>query len=391
MQRLREQCALCRRRGVGRLPWAGLLLVLVVLTACGSSYTYSIPSQTGDGWSTSSLEEVGIKEAKLAKLVDRINDGTYADVHSVLIARDGKLVFEEYFRGYTWNYDDPEFHGELVQFDAQRSHNLASVTKSVTSALLGIAIDQGAVGGVQDAVCDYFPAYAAACSHGKEALTLEHLLTMSSGLRWNEADLPYSDLNNDVVQLFIVDDPIGFVLSKPLDHQPGSTWYYNGGGTNVLAEVIHQATGQRMDEYAEQVLFGPLGITEVTWEYLPNDLVYASGNLRLRPRDMVKFGQLFLDGGEWQGQRLVSQEWVAASTAWRMDPGPGEGYGYQWWLFDADHGGETVRVYHASGWGGQQIMVLPALDMVVVFTGGNYTSNDPAYEILTRHILPAVE
>jgi CubicO group peptidase (beta-lactamase class C family) len=204
-------------------------------------------------------------------------------------------------------------------------------------------------------------------------------------------ELPYSNSRNDLVQLFLVSDPVEYILSKPLVAEPGSAWYYNGGNTNLLGEVIRQATGQRLDAFAAQNLFAPLGITNYEWDFINPDFIHASGNLQLRPRDLAKFGSLYLHGGVWNGQRIVSQEWVDASVHHHATPRGGGGYGYQWWLRTYDAGATDVDAFHAAGWGGQRIVVLPEMDMVVVFTGGNYVDDDPADEIITRYILPAVQ
>jgi CubicO group peptidase (beta-lactamase class C family) len=203
-------------------------------------------------------------------------------------------------------------------------------------------------------------------------------------------DVPYEDAQNDLIQLFRVRDPVAYILSKPLVAEPGRDWYYSGGNTNLLGEVIRAATGQRMDAFAEQHLFAPLGITNYRWDHLNADTIHASGNLELQPRDMAKFGVLYLNGGVWEGQRIVSQEWVDASTQVHA-PLTGGGYGYQWWLRSYDYGSKSAPCFFAAGWGGQRIHVFPELDMVVVFTGGNYVDEEPVGDIITRFILPAVQ
>jgi CubicO group peptidase (beta-lactamase class C family) len=204
-------------------------------------------------------------------------------------------------------------------------------------------------------------------------------------------ELPYSDWENDLIQLFLVPDPVEYILAKPLVAEPGTEWYYNGGNTNLLGETIRQATGQRMDAFAAQHLFAPLGITDYEWDFINPDMIHASGNLQLRPRDMAKFGTLYLNGGMWNGQQIVSQAWVEASTQAYTTLSWGGGYGYQWWLRSYNLGSEKVDTFYAAGWGGQRINVFPSLDMVVVFTGGNYVDEEPVDEILTRFILPAVQ
>jgi CubicO group peptidase (beta-lactamase class C family) len=372
----------------------GLWLVLLCgigLMACASKQTYQAPKQTDDGWQTASPADVGLDEQQLREAVERIKDKTYQNVDSLLIVKEGKLVFEAYFDGNEWDYDSPQFRGELVHYGAETRHNLASVTKSFTSILVGIALDQGAIQSVDDPVFSYFPQYAHLSDERKATITLKHLLTMSSGLRWNEGELPYSDPNNDLVRLFTEPDPIDYILSRPLVTEPGVKFYYGGDNTNLLGEVIRSATGQRMDVFAEEHLFGPLDITDYAWDFINPDMIHASGNLQLRPRDMAKLGQLCLNGGMWEGQRIVSEAWIAESTQKHVTHSATSGYGYQWWLETYRVRPASVDTFAALGWGGQKIIVLPDLAMVVVFTGGNYASEDPSEEILTRYILPAVQ
>jgi CubicO group peptidase (beta-lactamase class C family) len=366
-----------------------VLLCAIVLASCAPAQTSLAPEQTGDGWQTASLSDMGVDEGKIDRAVNLIRDGTYQNVHALLIVKDGKLVLEEYFGGYTWNYNDDQFKGDLVDFDPDTTHNLASVTKSFTSALVGIAIDRGFISGVDEKAFAFFPGYAHLNDERKDKITLEHLLTMTSGFECNEMELPYSDTRNDLVQLFIVSDPIEYILAKPAIHEPGTEWYYSGGNTNLLGEIIRETTGLRMDDFAAEHLFAPLGITNYEWDYINPDMVHASGNLRLRPRDMAKFGALYLNGGVWNGERIVSEAWVEASTAEHVSLSWGGGYGYQWWQRTYKAGATSVDSFYAAGWGGQRITVFPSLDMVVVFTGGNYVQQEPVDEIISRYILPA--
>jgi CubicO group peptidase (beta-lactamase class C family) len=373
-----------------------LLLVVLVCAAllascCAPAHTSSTPKQTGDGWQTASLDEVGISEEKIDQAVARIQDDTYSNVHSILIVKDGKLVFEEYFDGYVFDYNGDEYRGAFTEFGVDTTHNLASVTKSVTSALVGIAIDQGLIEGVDEPVFAFFPEYASLNDEEKDAITLYHLLTMTSGLEWNEMELSYGDTRNDLIQLFIVSDPKAYILSKPVASEPGTEWYYNGGGTNLLGEAIREVSGLRMDDFAEAYLFDPLDITNYEWDYINSDMVHASGNLRLRPRDMAKFGYLFLTRGVWKGERVISEEWVEESTKKHVSPSWADGYGYQWWLKTYRSDSISVDSFYAAGWGGQRIIVFPSLDLVLVFTGGNYVGQEPVDEIVVRYILPAVQ
>ena len=368
------------------------LLVLACFAACTPSYDYRVPEQMDDGWPVAHASDVGLDEKTLCEMVDRVRDGTYENVHSILIVKDGKLAFEEYFEGYRWFYDRDRYRGEKIRFDVDTVHNLASVTKAVTSALVGIAIDRGYIEGVDTPVFDFFPAYTHLRNEIKDQITLHHLLTMSSGLQWNEGEYGYDDDRNDLIRLFREPDPVAYILSRPVIHEPGSTYYYSGGDVNLLGEVIKVATGQRMDAFAEEVLFAPLGITRYEWDFINRDVVHASGNLQLRPRDVAKFGTLYWNDGVWlDGQQIVSSEWVQTSIQGHIPiPGSGDSYGYQWRLRTYRVGSSTVQGYSKAGWGGQWAMVFPEQDTVVVFTGGNYASRDPAGEIAARYILAAV-
>jgi CubicO group peptidase (beta-lactamase class C family) len=358
------------------------------VVSCAPNSLLPIPEETGDGWQTASLESVDLDPPKIQEAVSKIEDGVFKNIHSIVIVKDDSLVFEIYFQGYAWDYDADQFKGELIDYGRDTIHNLASVTKSFTSALVGIAIDHGYIESIESAVFDFFPEY---WDEQKEKITLEHLLTMTSGFEWNEMAVPYSDLSNDLVMLFQVPDPIGYILQKPNVAKPGDEWYYNGGNTNLLAEIIREATGLRMDEFAEEHLFSKLGITHYEWDFINPDMIHASGNLMLRPRDLAKFGYLFLNGGVWDEKRIVSEDWVRESTMESVSLSSSVGYGYQWWQTKYRSGDETFEAFHASGWGGQEIVVFPSLEMVVVFTGGNYVGVQPTETILTTYILPAVE
>ena len=365
-------------------------LCMLCLLSCARAQPSNRPEKSGDDWQVTTPDQVGLDADKLDQAVARIADGTYQNVHAIVVARRGKLVFERYFRGHTFFYDGDQYQGDRIDFDRDTTHNLASVTKSVTSILMGIAIEQGAIQSVDAEVFDFFPQYAHLNDPHKETITLKHLLTMSAGLQWNGMEVPLSNPGNDLIRLFRVSDPIEYILAKPLVSVPGEEFYYNGGCTNLLGEVIRTTTGQRLDAFSSH-LFEPLGITDYEWDFINADIIHASGNLKLRPRDMAKIGQLALNGGEWDGRSIVSEAWIAESTRHHIASSSTSGYGYQWWLKTYQVGDTAFDAFYAAGWGGQKILVFPDWDMVVVFTGGNYASRDPSEEILTRYILPAVQ
>lgn len=348
-----------------------------------------------DGWSVGSAVEVGFDLQILGELVDHVRDRSECAVHGILIVKDDKLVFEEYFDGYRFDYDDPEFRGEPVAFDSTTRHTLMSVTKAVPAALIGRAIDDGLIQGVGEPVLAAFPQYAHLGQAGADEITVEHLLTMTSGLEWNEWDVPLTDTDNDLIQLFIVSDPIKYILAKPVTHEPGTYWYYSGGDVNLLGEYFEAVTGVAIDEFSVSHLFEPLGISDYQWQYITPDVVYVSGELELRPRDMAKFGFLYLNDGVWAGTQVIPRDWVEASIAEHVAipgrTGEGTGYAYQWFTQTYEHSGVAIEAVQRTGWGGQALVLFQTLDMMVALTGGDYLLQCQFGDLLTEYVLPALD
>jgi CubicO group peptidase (beta-lactamase class C family) len=402
---IHPQTKRCRNLSVFLLS---LLTICVCfsLSSCGvqstiistpEGYQYQVPVETGDGWETASLADVGMDEAYLIEFMNRLKTIDKHRLHSLLIVKDGKLVFEEYFPGYKFNL--AQWTGQ-TGFDRDDTHNLCSVTKSFTSAILGIALDQGFIQSVDQKVIDFFPEHSDLLSTASEKhdLTIEHLLTMTSGIDWDDETTPYHDPSNDMYQMFNSHDPMEFILARDILITPGSRFDYSNCNTNVLGEIIRMATGQRIDVFAESHLFDKLGITDFKWQKLPNDMIFTSGDLRLRPRDMGKFGYFFLNDGLWKNERILSQEWIEISTREHIDLNSepnivhwADGYGYQWWIWESLYGVD-FEAYMASGWGGQWIIISPELDMVIVSTAGNYYSTEkiPIQTVIAKHILPSI-
>ena len=365
--------------------------IVPLLCVCSSvpsepnpGYSYTLPEQTGDGWSTTSLIQAGIDETLIVAAIEGIKRGDYPRVHSILVARHGDLVLEEYFRGQVYLNPVQRF-GPEVLFDRDRTHQLASVTKSITSTLAGLAVHHAFIEDLQVPVHTFFPEYAGAFDEAKKRITLEHLLTMTSGWEWNE-NTEWGVSSNDMYGFNVASDPLAYLVGKGLAAEPGLSWVYNGGAVTLLGKLIEKASGKNLEAFSDQYLFTPLGVTDFSWPYMKPTLIAAHGDARLRPRDMAKLGQLFLDGGVWNGTRILPESWVEAATGGALD---GD-YGYLWWGDGSWGGYEVFRSFSARGWGGQWIIVLPDLDMVVVFTGGNYESWDPVETIMVEHILPAV-
>lgn len=364
------------------------LIVIGIALGCGDSptvtdgvYRYDVPEQTGDGWDTGHLTDYGFELEPIGEMIALVENGTYPNVHSVLIVRDGVLLLEEYFPGYSSG-------GTFYAYDRETLHECFSVTKSVNSALIGIAIDDGLIAGAQAQISDYLSEYADIfVDPDKDRLLLHDLLTMSAGLEWDELTYPYGDPNNSHYWMRQSPDPIRYTLERPVAADPGIQFAYNSGLALTLGRIVENATGERADLYAESNLFAALGITDYLWR-LANDGVTLNtgGGLLLRPRDMAKFGQLYLNGGSWGAMQVVSEEWVSESVRQHTSYCC---YGYQWWLISFELAdGTTLHSSTAIGYGGQYVFVFSELDLIVVLTGGNYDQSiSYAYDLVETHIL----
>lgn len=355
------------RARLGGRPWKALalLVLLAVVFASGCDLAIlpwrpvcDIPEQLDNGWDVASLDAVGIDAAAIARLADQIEDGRYGTVHSCLIVKDSALVYEKYFHG----------------FNRDMLHRLYSVTKSVTSSLIGIAIEDGLVSGVDQLVMAYFPEYVSeGWDEAKNAITLQHLLIMSSGLQYDENSYPYSDSRNSWSQMTATGDWMKWALDQPLVAEPGTRFNYSTGNSHLFAGIIYKTAGVHVTEFAEERLFGPLGIDDYFW-YMGDGYPATGGSfggLKLRPRDMAKFGTMYLNDGRWKGEQVVPKEWVSESVIPRISSWGDSQYGYQWWLYSRRVSGEDIDWFAARGYGDQLIAVVPSLDMVIVITSGN--------------------
>ncbi len=356
------------------------------------------PAEHGDGWKSAAPSDVGLDGHALLRLTESIRSGDWGNVHAVLIERDGRLAYEEYFAG-----PDQRWGRDLgtLDADAGRLHDLRSVSKTVTSTLVGIALGHGEIDSVQTRIGALLPERETALSGRKEAIRLEHLLTMSSGLQWDESR-PYSDPMNDERRLAESEDPVGFVLGRPLVREPGSTWNYSGGSTQLLAAILESQTGSPLAEFANQALFEPLGIADTEWLGDLAGMPAAASGLRMRPRDLAKIGSLFLHEGRWNGRQVVPSSWVETALRPHIDnrdpESPGfvlrSGYGYQWWVNTFETPLGPLDVVSAVGNGGQRVFLVPELKMGVTMLGGAY--NDPRFfwtpeRLLIERIVPAVQ
>jgi len=353
--------------------------------------TYQPPENINDGLDVGSVEEVNIDQTLIEKAVNDIERGKYGEVHSMLIYSKGKLVLEEYFEGHKYQWDAPNAHGDLVTFSKSTQHFAHSVSKSFTSICIGIAVDKG-----------FLPEHQHLSTDGKDKITIEHLLTMTSGIQWDEWNAPYASLENDMGKMwFSCEDPIYCALINPLINEPGTSFTYNGGGIVLLGEILKNAAGIDIDEFSKKYLFEPLGIDSYDWVLIfENGVIDTAGGLKVTPRDMAKIGATFLNNGIFNGKQIISENWIEKSaTPYQGNTSiklPGEdfgkvGYAYTWWTREFSASGKRLNGFWANGWAGQKIMVFPELDTVVVFTGGNYTSNNHNLKILERYIFPAIQ
>jgi CubicO group peptidase (beta-lactamase class C family) len=350
---------------VALAPWRIAAVQAQTAVACGA------PLPLEDGWRIDTPDAAGFDRSRLCGLADRLQDAD--DVHSVVVARHGRLIFERYFAGYDepWGHDDKRY-----EFDATMKHDMRSVSKSVVSLLAGIAIDRGLIQGVDAPVLQFFPELASAAPEGWMAIRLRDVLTMSSGISWDE-NRPWNDPKNDEPHLGSETDPMRYVLSKPIAAPPGTQWNYNGGGVDLLGAMIARQSKQPLDVFAREALFAPLGITDFEWQTYQNGRISAAAGLRLRPRDATKIGQLMLNKGAWQGAQIVPADWIEQSTRPRFQAIGYFGglffYGRFWWLGRTLSGEREVPWISAMGLGGQRIFIVPSLDLVVTTTSGLYT------------------
>jgi CubicO group peptidase (beta-lactamase class C family) len=344
-----------------------------------AAYLYQPPPELGDGIAVGDLASAGLDASVANAIVRGVEDGTYADLHGVLVHRGGRLVLEEYFYGY----------------DRDRPHQMRSATKSVVSALVGVAIDNGALAGVDERVLPRLPYASLANAHPqKEALTLGDLLTHRTGLACDDWDGSSPGNESRVYQS---DDWVKFFLDLPVAAERGTMARYCSAGVLTAGRMVERATGEPLPAYAQRVLFGPLGIRagDVRWDFtLSEENAESFAQLHLRPRDMLKLGILFRDQGRWEGRQVVSADWVRASTAEHSRIGD-QGYGYYWWhqwlSVPTESGHQRVDMVVATGNGGQKIYLVPSLDLVAVFTGGAYNAeNSPPNAVMRNVILPAL-
>jgi CubicO group peptidase (beta-lactamase class C family) len=345
------------------------------------------PESRQDGWQTASIESAGIASKPLQDLQKAVQAGEFKKIGSVLIARHGKLVYEAYFDG-----------------DANSLRDTRSATKSITDILIGIAIGEKKLSGVDARIMQLLPEHARKAQNPdprKDKITVEDFLTMSSPLEcddWNDAS------RGNEERMYVVEDWAQFILDLPIRGRMhlgeqidppshGRYFSYCTGGVFTLSEVLQKVTGERTDHYAQDKLFGPLGITDAKWVYSPLNIPQTGGGLRLSSRDLLKIVQLYLNSGNWQGTRIVDEAWVRTSVQPHARIDDDTEYGYLWWLKSFKSGGKSYSAFLMNGNGGNKVVAFPLLDLTVVITSTNYNTrgmHEQTDKLLTDYILAAV-
>jgi len=362
--------------------------VLLFATCLSAATLFAQPARPAqEEWLTATPDSAGLSSTSLRAMEQAIRSNEFRKITSILVAREGKLVYESYFDG-----------------DASTSRNTRSATKTITGMLVGIAIDKKMLSGVDTRIMPFFKDKQPIQNPDprKERITVEDFLTMSSALECNDWN-DFSRGNEE--RMYLIEDWIQFTLDlpvrgfssynkKPQDSPYGRSFSYCTAGALTLSGVLAGATGMPPQEFARQNLFEPLGIKQADWILSPLGVAMTGGGLGLRSRDLLKLGQLYLDGGMWHGQRVVSESWVKTSISPHALIDDQTEYGYFWWLKGFKTGTKTYAAYYMSGNGGNKVAVFPELKLVVVLTSTNYSTpgmHQQTDKLLTDYILASLE
>jgi CubicO group peptidase (beta-lactamase class C family) len=321
----------------------GVTGIIVFAQAFGGNTTTVFSQQQSISWKTASPESQGLDSAVLAEALDYVR-ARKIPVHSFLIVRNGKMILDAYFYPY----------------QGREVHDVASVTKSFTSAAIGIAIGKGHFRDVDQKVLSILPLAASNSDRRKESLSIRHLLTMTSGL-----DCDTEGGEKALAAMRSSSDWAAFALALPMRAESGSQYAYCSCNNHLLSSLVTAVTGESLSQFAEKRLFRAMGITDIIWPHDAKGRTHGWGDLHLHPRDMAKFGLLYLNQGRWNNAQVVPASWVLESSKTSVTVRPGVGYGFSWWI-------NTARppIFEAVGRGGQRISILPKENIVLVFTGG---------------------
>ncbi|MCE7990854.1 MAG: serine hydrolase [Roseivirga sp.] len=355
-------------------PFLILFLFVNSLVQGQDRYQYQPPELLGDSWQISEATDEGLKTELFEKFFNALGAQEHK-MHSMLIVKNGKLVMEEYFNGY----------------DQGKRQDLRSVTKSVISLLVGIAIEKGRIKSVDDPISHYLPRFRKSMNADpdKQLITIRHLLTMSSGMDCNDWDKKSAGQED---KLYKKKNWLDHMAGLSVIHAPGSESYYCTGGVMLLARILEFTSGMDWRLQAEEYLFKPIGINDVAYGHTSKKQMPSEAQrLYMRPRDVAKLGHLVLNWGQWEGKQLVPASWIE-QISFRKTQISGVDYSYLWWKLPFEKNGMKVDATCATGNGGQYLLVFPEHDLVAVFTGGAYNSEEDKlpFAIVNRVILPSL-
>lgn len=350
-------------------------------------------------WPVATPQSQSMNADSLKAFDEDIAAGKFGYVDGMVVTRNGKLLYQKTYQhdynkvygdsakvkgglnaldpGGPYNYYNawwhPYYHGSQL-------HSLQSVTKTITSVIIGVASARNEFPDLSTPVLHFFDTTQVKnIDDRKRRMTVRHLLTMTSGFDWNE-NLPYSDPLNDCSVMEASFDWVQYAIDKPMAHEPGQTFNYNSGSSQLLAFIFRKATGRDIEEYAAKYLFSPLGISQFFWKRIPTGLCDTEGGLYLAATDLAKIYYLFLMDGNWNGQQVVTKEWVKASVTPAITVGRGVKYGYKWWLHE--YGADNSKyAWTGSGFGGQWPIIIPEYGIVAVFTGWNIIDGRPSLRV----------
>lgn len=374
-----------------------LIFFLLIITCSCSLFTRK---NSTFYWERSTPLAEGINPLTIDSIHQEILNGDFGLIDHLLLIRHGKVVLDNHYihdykkiaekhdtTNFMYNYDHPAWH---PFYNNTELHSLQSVSKSITSVLLGIAIDNGYIKNVNIPVMPMFSNYKTETGNElKDAIILEDLLTMRSGMKWDESSLHIPEENN-CVMLELSKNWVQYIMNQPMDTIPGTVFVYNGGATVLLGEIIKHTTGMHIDEWAEKKLFEPLGINNYYWKKSPIGEIDTEGGLYLSIYDVAKIGYLFLNDGIWEGKQVISKEWVKKSTSPLIDINT-ISYGYQWWVLQKNY--NKTAIFAGMGYGDQFLMVAPQYDLVLVINGWNIHEYPKKYiyQVLQKRILPSTK
>jgi CubicO group peptidase (beta-lactamase class C family) len=307
------------------------------------------------------------------KLDAGTRSGLLRGLHAVLVLQRGQLVLQRFYEGADWNWGRPL---GPVAFKPDTLHDLRSVTKSIVGLLYGIALDRNLVPPPEAPLLAQFPEYPdLARDPQRQQLTIEHTLTMTLGLDWNE-QIPYTDPANSEIAMERALDRYRFILERPVVAAPGARWTYGGNAPALLGRIIAKGAGKPLPEFAREALFGPLGISAFEWVAGKDGVPSAASGLRLRADDLVRIGEAVRAGGLWKGRQIVSSAWIGGSVRPAIETGDGLDYGRQWFLGEAPVAGTPRRWIGGFGNGGQRLWIMPSIGITAVIFAGNYDAPD---------------